>query len=354
MPAHSTFDILAEMGVTPVCTLTDEQMFRLLTPMVLQELGEFLPNNHELTLQETTQGLFQGDEITNLNRHRIFGKLGNVRFPPLVSWYRTRHGMVRIKRDFMKISLAAWHGDPDRKVELLFLASLRDRRFDGTARADDCALSRFNCHDPMAGVPLAFEGITARSVELSIYSFRPGCSCCQRDTYRKFMENPYRFVSRPLSFFRHFWRAWESGCAPGQWTTPFRDVSTHVLPVLEELALEKEYDFIESCPSHMHVARWFMRNHYRFENPAHLQEIEELWTGVKNLELDLHKLTGAQRSWVCVLQSLPEESIPSKFRLRGPKWRQDNIGLTNYWMCKPLSQRASQWLEAHRPHHDYG
>lgn len=52
------------------------------------------------------------------------------------------------------------------------------------------------------------------------------------------------------------------------------------------------------------------------------------------------KLTRQQESWVCVIQSLPEQFIPAELNLHGPKWPQDNISSKNLWMHKPLSERA--------------
>jgi hypothetical protein len=62
--------------------------------------------------------------------------------------------------------------------------------------------------------------------------------------------------------------------------------------------------------------------------------------GLKRIKASGIRLTRAQESWVCVLQSLPAEHIPAGLNLNGPKWPQDNIGAVNLWMYKPLSARA--------------
>jgi hypothetical protein len=63
--------------------------------------------------------------------------------------YRTVNGAMVIKRDGVKFEVFCWFGDIDRgKGELIFKAALRDRVYDGTKRANDCALLEYAYDNP--------------------------------------------------------------------------------------------------------------------------------------------------------------------------------------------------------------
>ena len=57
----------------------------------------------KIEVRETTQGAFPGDEVTNLNDHRLYGgKEGYVRDRYIVTTYKTEYGAFIVKRDGVK------------------------------------------------------------------------------------------------------------------------------------------------------------------------------------------------------------------------------------------------------------
>lgn len=337
----------AEMlGVTAVSQISDELIWsEIVTPQVKAFLGE-IQGEPVTRVLETVAGEFPGDEVTNLNGHLLYGgQPGFVRFPYIQTVYKTKYGFLLIKRDGLKFKVTAWVGKRG-KLELIYRVSLRDRRYDGTKRANDCSLLDFPYDDPM-NAPLSMNGklVDAKSVELSIYAYMPGSRIVQaggkRDAqYEEFVRAPYTFVDRPKVFLRHFKRAWDSERAPGQNANPIPDVSGVVPKAFDRLAIGAGYDFIENASSHYHVAMWAVSQGYRYTSAAHAKTLAEFAAGIQRLKDGGMQLTRSQESWVCVVQSLPKEFIPKGLDLNGPKWPQDNIGPANLWMNKPMNERA--------------
>lgn len=334
------------LGITAVTQISDEQIWNeLITPQVKAFLGE-IQGEPVTRVLETVSGEFPGDEVTNLNGHLLYGgKPGLVRFPYIQTIYKTRYGFLIIKRDGLKFKVTAWVGKKG-KLELILKASLRDRRYDGTKRANDCSLVDFP-YDDAINAPLSVNGqpVDAKSVELSIYCFMPGSRIVQiggkRDAqYDEFVRSPFSFTDRPKLFLKHFWRAWESERSPGQNANPIPDVSGVVAAAFDRLAVSAGYDFIENASSHYHVAMWAVAVGYRYTLLEHAKTLKEFSAGIKRLKDSGMQLTRQQESWVCVAQSLPREFIPKELDLGGPVWPQDNIGPANLWMNKPLNERA--------------
>jgi hypothetical protein len=342
------------LGVTPICTVTDRQIWnQIVTPMTRAFLGNILESN--VDVRETVLGDFPGDEVTNLNDHKIYGKDGYVRHPYVVTTYRTENGAFIVKRDGTKFKALGFFGNLKKKqLELVFKAALRDRRFDGTKRANDSALVDFiGYEDPVLNAPLMIDGKHVKSVEVSIYSFLPGSrvsEACGDLELEKFIENPYRFLDRPERFRELFDKAWKSKRAPGQISNPFPDTSKYVVAGFEKLARLKGYDFIENAPSHYHVCMWSMSVGYRPVNPAQAQVIKDLSTGLHALNQRLkaagkRELTRPQESWVCVVQSLRPDLIPDGLKLDGGlKWPQDNIGAQNLWLAKAITEKGHKMV----------
>ncbi len=261
------------LGFTPICTVTDRQIWNLLvTPMTKALLGRIVEGKIEV--RETVEGAFSGDEVTNLNDHKLYGgQEGYVRTRYLVSSYRTEYGMFIVKRDGTKFKALGFFGDMKKgQGELIFKAALRDRQFDGTTRANDSALVDFVGYDDAKfNSPLLIGGKKVKSVEISIYGFMPGSrtsDVCGDVELEKFFENPFRFLEQPERFRELFARAWRSKRGPGMVSNPVPDVSKLVVPGFEKLARSKGYDFIENAPSHFHVAMWSKSVGYRFTDPA--------------------------------------------------------------------------------------
>lgn len=341
---HDVNDIVR---TTKIAYVTDAEIWRhLVTPMVRSLLGRIDFSKCQSRLVETIAGLFPADEVTNLNDHRMFGgQQGFIRYPYLHNFYPTENGAFIVKRDGVKFEAFAWFGDVFKgRGELIFKAALRDRRYDGTRKANDTSLVDFPYDDATLNAPLPHD---VRSVELSIYGFLPGSrvvAACGDREFDLFVEKPFVFLDRPQKFLELFKRAWESQRAPGQNAAPIPDVSKLVPPQFEKVATRKGYDFIEVAPSHYHVAMWAVAVGYRFTDAKQAETIRQLSAGIKRLKDSGMKLTRQQESWVCVAQSLPREFIPAGLDLGGPVWPQDNIGPQNLWMNKPLTEKARKVL----------
>ncbi len=343
---HSVADLAR---VTPVSMVTDREIWsHLVTPMVRALLGPIDFESSRIQVLETTKGLFPGDEVTNLKDHRLYGgQAGFIRFPYLHSFYKTENGAFIVKRDGVKFEAIGWYGDVMKgRGELIFKAALRDRRHDGTARANDCSLVEFvGYDDPQLNRPLPAE---LASAEISVYGFQPGsrvAASCGDPQLDLFIEKPFTFLDRPELFLSLFRRAWNSQRAPGQNAAAIPDVSRLVSPQFDAIAKKHRYDVLEAAPSHYHVAMWARSLGYQFTDPTQAKVFNDLGAGIGRIKAAGISLNRAQESWVCVIQSLrPVELIPTELYLHGPVWPQDNIGPQNLWMNKPLSDKAKKLL----------
>lgn len=335
---------LAEMlGVTPIVSITPDEIWaELITPQTRAMLGPI--ESVKISVRDTVAGDFPGDEVTNLNQHAIGGDTGRVRYPYVNCFYKTKWGALTIKYDPTKVKVSGWFGDL-RSPQLIFKLALRDRRYDATTRANDCSLLDFMGYHEQINKPLEFPGKPegSRAVELSVYTFMPGsriAEACGDTELDRFVENPFQFVKEPEKFLKLFDQAWKSQRAPGQWGNPIPDVAKFVLPVVDDMARRTGYDYIENCSSHYHVYKVTEWWGYRVADPQLQAVMDQFNRGIKALKDKGIKLTRTQESWVCVVQSLPEEYIPAHLNLHGPKWPQDNITPVSLWMYKPLSDRA--------------
>lgn len=338
-------DVADLLGNTSLCTITPEVIWeRLVTPQVKALLGDI--EYSKVTVRETVAGDFPGDEVTNLNQHRIYGTdLDRVRLPYLNAFFKTTYGAFVVKYEGLKWKAFGWYGDL-RNPQLIFKCALRDRRFDGTRRANDNSLIDFaGCYDDPVNAPLSLPNIfaDAKCAEASVYGFMPGSRLADATgdaEYDRFVENPFRFINQPEVFLKHFQMAWKSTRAPGQNGNPIPDVSRTIIPDIDKLALAAGYDYVENASSHYHVARWTESQGYKYATPELVELMNQFAQGLKRIKASGIKLTRQQESWVCVLQSLPAEHIPAGLNIDGPKWPQDNIGAVNLWMYKPISARA--------------
>lgn len=348
MSKFSEFDVAEMLGITPISQISDKDIWRyLVTPMIKGLLGPVV-RTEPPRVMETTKGMFPGDEATNLNDHRLYGgQSGYVRYPYIYSSYKTEYGALIIKRDFVKVEVIAWQGDVDKgKGEMIFKAGLRDRRFDGTRRADDCALVDYSYADPVLHKQLAPGEL--KSVELSIYGFTPGSRVLDvtgEDEYENFVRNPFTFLDRPDLFRQYFDRAWKSKRAPGQVSSPIADVSKLVASALERLARAKGYDVVEGAASHYHVGRWLLSEGYQFFDATQAKTFKDFSDGLERIRAAGQPLNRIQQSWVCVVQSLrPVEKIPAGLFLDGPIWPQDNISNDCLWLFKPISDKGKAYF----------
>lgn len=349
MPKFQRYDLAEMLGYTRLAEVQDHEVWNsLLTPQVRALIGPIVRYG-EPQVMETLLGHFPGDLATNLNRHRLYaGSADHVRFPYISTLHKTQHGALVIKRDAVKVKAMCWVGDVMAgKAELVYIAALRDRRFDGTKRANDSALLFYTYDDPRFHRRL-HEGL--RSAEVSIYSFLPGSRIVDatgEPEFDEFVEKPFTFLDRPELFAKYFQRAWSTTRSPGQFAAAIQDVSKTALPGFEALARAKGYDMLECATSHYHVAHWFRSRGYRFSYEKDQQTMQQLMDGIKRIKESGMALTRPQESWVCVVQSLrPTELIPNGLYLNGPLWPQDNVGPELLWMNKPLTDKAAQLVPA--------
>jgi hypothetical protein len=344
MAKFQKYDVAELLGFTRIATVQDHEIWKhLLTPQVRAHVGK-ITQAGEPQVMETIYGHFPGDEVTNLNKHVLFaGCTDCVRFPYISTWHRTEHGALVIKRDAVKTKVFCWVGDVAAgKGQLIYIAALRDRRFDGTRRANDTALLGYFYDDPRYNRRLTTE---ASSVEVSIYGYLPGSRVLNSTgeaEFDAFIEKPFTFLDRPELFLSYFNRAWKTDRAPGQFAAPIPDISKLVLAGFDRIAKSKGYDFLEAATSHYHVALWFKSRGYRYSFDKDVLVLGQLAEGIQRIKDGGTALTRQQESWVCVLQSLrPIELIPPHLNLNGPIWPQDNVGAENLWMHKPLTPKAA-------------
>jgi hypothetical protein len=339
-------DVAEQLGITPICMVSDFEIWaHLVTPTVKGLLGPIL-SQAAPELLDTVQGKFPGDEVSNLNDHRLYGgKTGFVRFPYSYSFYKTLNGAFIIKRDGIKFEVFCWYGAIDRSPELILKAALRDRRFDGTLRANDTSLVEFPYDDPRFCTPLHPQ---LKSVELSIYGFMPGSRILDatgEEEFDRFVASPFSFLDRPDLFLTYFNRAWNTKRAPGQFAAPIKDVASHSLPGFERIAKAHGYDMIEMAASHYHVAKWAQAGGYAFSNPEQAKAFASIQAGLAAIRSAGLPLNRTQQSWACVIQNLrPVERIPDALNMKGPIWMQDNLGQQCLWVHKPLTEKARQLL----------
>lgn len=335
------------LGVSPVSQVSDEVIWEnLISPITKALLGPILKSRAPQVL-DTVDGLFPGDEAKNLNDHKLYGgEDGFVRFPYVHSVYETENGLFIVKRDLVKFEVFCWLGNVKRgRGELIYKAGLRDRRFDGTLRANDSALLDYKYSDPILHRPLSDE---LSSVEFSIYAYMPGSRIVDAtgdDEHERFVTQPYAFLAEPDKFLTHFQVAWKSKRAPGQNAVPIPDVSSVTLRGFKKIAVACGYDLLEMAPSHYHVARWGLQGGYQFAYAEQKKAVDALKRAIEKQSRTGSKLSRTQQSWICVIQSLaPSKLIPSELNLGGPKWPQDNISDQCLWLYKPLSKRAQGFV----------
>ena len=336
------------LGLTPVSVVSDREIWEhLVTPQVKAMLGDII--SRKVEVRERTEGDFPGDEVSNLNDHRMFGGVeGFVRFPFINTFIQTKYGALVIKRDGVKFKVFAWYGKSSaKKMELIFKVALRDRRYDGTKRANDTALLDFEYDDPELNHVLDIDGMpeNSKTVELSVYGYLPGSLIVDAtgdQELNNFVGNPFLFVDKPEKFMELFWKAWNSTRSPGQTVSAVPDVARLVPSAVERFAINQGYDYIENASSHYHVARWAQSIGYLYTCEEQDAAIQALGEGIERLKSEGRALKRHQESWVCVLQHLPRKHIPDDLYLGGAQWPQDNIGQQNLWMYKPLSDRAKE------------
>lgn len=336
------------LGVQPIVMVDDNEIWRrLISPITKTILGKIKEATPTVTVIDTVQGEFPGDEVSNLNEHRINGEgAKRIRFPYLKSTYHTERGKLIIKRDQTKFVVLGWFGKPGREGhgQLIYKVAFRDRCFDGTPYANDCSLQDFPRHDPVLHKRMDVDALT---VELSTYGFLPGSRVkdyLNEDEYEDFIAKPFKFVEQPEVFLKYFERAFKSALSPGQIAAPIPDMAAFMGPNVDRIALARGYEIAEGAASHYHVCRWGQTFGWRVTDPDKAAVIVQLTAELARLREKGVRLTRSQESWVCVLQSLPRKYIPNELYLGGVTWQHDGLNKNYLWMHKALSERTKGLL----------
>jgi hypothetical protein len=340
-------DLLGGLAA-PVVSVSDLEIWKhLFTPTVRAILGRVTePGKPQLL--ETEAGLFQGDSVSNLNNHKLFGgQNGYVRYPYVETIHRTSFGYFVVKRDPIKFVAYGYLGDIFKgQAEMIYMVALRDRRFDGTPRANDFPLLGFPMDDPQFNSPFA----QSTGVEDTCYAFLPGTkiSAGNRDDqeYEDFVSAPYAFLGDPDRFLAHFRRVWKSNRAPGQLGAPIPDVSKLILPAVNALARRHGYDFIYGSVNHYHVGMWEIvkaKRQFRYDRDAKV--MADLTAALQRLGQSV-KMTRTQGPWVCAVNQLPVDKIPPELYLGGPKWEYTNLDQRYLWLYNPLNRKAAKLAAA--------
>ncbi len=341
------------LSPSPLVNASDELILtHMVSPQVKAFLGDQIGFRSEL--KDTIAGWFPGDEVSNINGNIIKGRNGEalVRFPYVSSLYEHKNGCLVIKRDFVKIKVFAWLGDwKSGKAELILSTALRDRRFDGTLRANDSCLLDFAYDDAELSKRLVVNGKTADllTAETSLYSYIPGSSIAKSGGGKQldeFIAKPYSFIDKPAIFMRLFKRAWVLDRFPGQNSIPIPDVGKLAHAGWEAVANACGLDALETGPSHYHVTMWNMAKGYDFSYADQAANLAAYKAGIQKLKDNGVKLTRPQEAWVCVLNNLKDRDlIPEHLRMNVPKWIQTNLDQSAIWLVKPLSRKAVELLK---------
>lgn len=346
------YDPIQMLSPSPLVKASDEL---ILTHMVSPQVKAFLGAqvSVESDFRDTITGWFPGDEVSNINGNIIKGVNGEalVRFPYATTIYRHKNGCLVIKRDAVKIKVTAWLGDYERgNGDLIFLSALRDRRFDGTKRANDCSFLDYPYDDPVLSKRLTVNGETADLVtaETSLYSYFPGSTIAKSGGGKQldeFIAKPFTYMDRPKLFMRLFNRAWKLDRFPGQNSIPIPDVGKLAHAGWDAVAKACGLDALETNPSHYHVTMWNLAKGYQFSYADQEANLDAYKAGIQKLKDSGVRLTRAQEAWVCVLNTLePKELIPAHLRMDVPRWIQTNLDQQSIWLVKPLSEKAVQLL----------
>lgn len=335
------------LGVQPIVMIDDREVWRyLVSPNTKSLLGKIKDPTPSVSMIDTVQGDFPGDEVTNLNSHLINGQSQHIRFPYLKSTYQTERGKIIIKRDQTKFVVLGWFGKPNREGhgQLIYKVAFRDRCFDGTPYANDCSLQDFPRHDPVLHKRMDVDAMT---VELSTYGFLPGTRIKEYindDEFENFIAKPFKFIEQPEVFLKHFEKAFRSALSPGQIAAPIPDMAAFMGPNVERIALSRGYEVTEGAASHYHVYRWGQSFGWRVTDEEKAAICAQMTAELARLRERGVRLTRSQESWVSVLQSLPRKYIPNELYLGGVTWQHDGLNKNYLWMHKPLSERAKELL----------
>jgi hypothetical protein len=339
-----------EIAAAPLASVSDSTLWKTaVTPMVKGLLGPL--GQRFSRVFETTEGLFDGDQMSNLNGWSVDGNSNVLRFPVFANYYRTANGALIVKRDHVKVKVFSWFGDVlgGKPGELIFSWALRDRRFDGTRKANDSGLLDYPYDEPV-NLPLVIGGrqLQGSSAETSLYSYLPGtgiAKACGDEDLEAFVASPYKFIDRPEHFMRLFQIAWKSQRHPGQVSVPIPDVGKLAHASWDTIATACGYDFLETAPSHLHVYGWNCAKGYACSDPAQEATISDFQRRAAELRKQGVTLSRLQESWLFVLQSLPAESVPAPLYLNSGTWPQNNLDQNNLWLFKPLSEKAKKLIE---------
>ncbi len=292
---------------------------------------------------EQDHGLFPGDGEHHAGRVHV-------------RRYAYPNGVVTIKRNHNALKIHVHQGSLDRPEALREMVKfkIRDKRYDGTERANDSPLTDWLYHGPT-------DEAHPHSVELSLYSRDPErhhADVTGDHGMAGFLAEPFGLAGSP-EFLPAWRRAFElagdpaSPVFPGQVAPALSGVAQHFTLGVEPLLRNLGYQRIDNLPSHWNVVHFLRKAGYAITSPDDERAIADLRVALGHLNASGKArgeppLTRAQESWVVLLQSPAFRSRgvpPPELDLGGrvyPLWINEDGTARNIWMSKSIDERHDQ------------
>ena len=265
--------------------------------------------------------------------------------------YAYPKGVVTIKRNHNALKIHVHRGSLDRPDALREMVKfkIRDRRYDGSPKANDSPLTDWVYHG-------ATDAPHPHAVELSIYSRDPrryhGDVTGDHAT-GEFLAEPFSLAG-PEGFLpawrQAFERAGEEPLFPGQVAPSLPGAAQHFTGGVEALLAHMGYQRIDNLPSHWNVVHYLRKVGYEVPRTEDRQALAELRESLDHVnaaraERGEPALTRAQEAWVVLLQSPAFRGKgvpPPDLDLGGrtyPLWLEDDGTARNIWMSKSIEGR---------------
>ncbi len=264
--------------------------------------------------------------------------------------YAYPHGVVTIKRNHNALKIHVHRGSLDRPEGLRELVKfkIRDRRYDGSERANQSPLTDWVYHGQT-------DEPHPHAVELSIYSRDPRHyhgDVTGDHAMAEFLAEPFSLAGSEdflPTWRRAFELAGKTSLFPGQVAPSLPGAAQHFTVGVEPLLAQLGYQRIDNLPSHWNVVHYLKKIGYEVPRAEDRQALADLREALDHLSAARNArgepaLTRAQESWVVLLQSPAFRGNgvpPPDFDLGGktyPLWLEDDGTARNIWMTKPVSQ----------------
>ena len=265
--------------------------------------------------------------------------------------YAYPRGLVTIKRNHNSLKIHVHRGSLDRPEALREMVKfkIRDRRYDGSTRANDSPLTDWVYHG-------ATDAPHPHAVELSIYSRDPrryhGDVTGDHAT-AEFLAEPFSLAGSEdflPAWRRAFEHAGQAPLFPGQVAPSLPGAAQHFTVGVEALLAHLGYQRIDNLPSHWNVVHYLKKVGYEVPRAEDQQALADLRAALDHVnaaraERGEPALTRSQEAWVVLLQSPAFRGKgvpPPDLDLGGkayPLWLEDDGTARNIWMSKSIQGR---------------